>query len=105
MVLSFEIADRLPGLWRRLAAARVPPGIIVCRAVGVHDGSVSERVVAAILAMQPRLPAFIELQQRAERIDGPAEPATIDDLDGRIVVVVGHGSIGRALAARLEPPE
>src|SRR4029077_8514787 len=79
------------------------PGIVVCRAVGVHDGPVSEWVVAAILAMQRRLPAFIEFQRRAEWNRSGAEPSTIDDLDGHTVLVVGHGSIGRALAARLAP--
>jgi phosphoglycerate dehydrogenase-like enzyme len=118
VVLSFDIADRLPGLFDELPGLRVvqslsagvdwllpkvPPGIIVCRAVGVHDGPVSEWVVAAILAMQRRLPAFIEFQRQAEWNRGGAEPATIDDLEGHTVLIVGHGSIGRALAARLAP--
>jgi len=118
VVLSSEIADRVPGLFDQLPRLRViqslsagvdwllpkvPPGIVVCRAVGVHDGPVSEWVVAAILAMQRRLPAFIEFQQHAEWNRSPAEPAAIDDQDGHTVLVVGHGSIGRALAARLAP--
>jgi phosphoglycerate dehydrogenase-like enzyme len=118
VVLSFDIADQLPGLFDELPGLRVvqslsagvdwllprvPAGIIVCRAVGVHDGPVSEWVVAAILAMQRRLPAFIEFQRRAEWNRSGAQPATIDDLDGHTVLVVGHGSIGRALAARLAP--
>jgi len=118
VVLNFDIADRLPGLFDELPRLRVvqslsagvdwllpmvPPGVIVCRAVGVHDGPVSEWVVAAILAMQRRLPDFIEFQRRAEWNRSPAEPSTIDDLDGHTVVVVGYGSIGRALSARLAP--
>src|SRR4029077_10473037 len=118
MVLSFQIADRLPGLFDELPGLRVaqslsagvdwllpkvPPGIVVCRARGVHDVPVSEWVVAAILAMQRRLPAFIEFQRRAEWNRSGAEPSTIDDLEGHTVLVVGHGSIGRALAARLAP--
>lgn len=118
VVIGFDIADRLPGLFDELPGLRVvqslsagvdwllpkvPPGIIVCRAVGVHDGPVSEWVVAAILAMQRRLPAFIEFQRRAEWNRSGAEPSTIDDLEGHTVLVVGHGSIGRALAARLAP--
>lgn len=118
VVLGFQMADRLPGLFDELPGLRVaqslsagvdwllpnvPARIIVCRAVGVHDGPVSEWVVAAILAMQRRLPAFIEFQRRAEWNRSGAQPATIDDLEGHTVVVVGHGSIGRALAARLAP--
>jgi phosphoglycerate dehydrogenase-like enzyme len=118
VVLGFQIADRLPGLFDELPGLRVaqslsagvdwllpkvPAGIIVCRAVGVHDGPVSEWVVAAILAMQRRLPAFIEFQRHAEWNRSGAQPATIDDLEGHTVLVVGHGSIGRALASRLAP--
>ena len=118
VVLNFDIADQLPGLFDELPRLRVvqslsagvdwllpmvPPGVIVCRAVGVHDGPVSEWVVAAILAMQRRLPDFIEFQRRSEWNRSPAEPSTIDDLDGHTVVVVGYGSIGRALSARLAP--
>jgi phosphoglycerate dehydrogenase-like enzyme len=118
VVLSFEIADRLPELFDELPALKVvqslsagvdwllpkvPMGIVVCRAVGVHDGPVSEWVVAAILAMQRRLPEFVEFQRRAEWNRSTAEPPAIDDLDGHTVLIVGHGSIGRALAARLAP--
>jgi len=87
---------------------KVPPGIVVCRAVGVHDASVSEWVVAVILATRRRLLEFWDLQRRAEwnrdiaeATDGWQHP--IDDLEGATVLVVGHGSIGRAVAARLAP--
>jgi phosphoglycerate dehydrogenase-like enzyme len=118
VVLSFEIADRLPGLFDELPQLKViqslsagvdwllpkvPPGIVVCRAVGVHDGPVSEWVVAAILAMQRRLPELVEFQHRGEWNRSTAEPPAIDDLDGHTVLIVGHGSIGRAVAARLAP--
>lgn len=86
----------------------IPPGVMLCSAVGVHDASVSEWVVAAILAMRRRLPEFGELQRRAEWIRDMAKPdqfsiPPIDDLEGKTVLVVGHGSIGRALASRLAP--
>ena len=118
VVLSFEIADRLPGLFDELPHLRViqalsagvdwllpkvPAGVVVCRAVGVHDGPVSEWVVAAILAMQRRLPEFVEFQRRGEWNRSTAEPPEIDDLDGHTVLIVGHGSIGRAVAVRLAP--
>jgi phosphoglycerate dehydrogenase-like enzyme len=123
MVLGPEFANDVPGILKLLPGLRVvqafsagvdylvpliPPGVMLCRAVGVHDGSVSEWVVAAILAMRRRLPEFGELQQRAEWARDLAEPADfsnhpIGDLDGSTVLVLGYGSIGKALASRLAP--
>jgi phosphoglycerate dehydrogenase-like enzyme len=118
VVLTWDMAPRLPGLFNELPGLKVvqtlsagvdwllpqaPEGVIVCRAVGVHDGPVSEWVVAVILAMQRRLPEFIEFQRQAEWNRKPFEATGIDDLDGHTVLVVGHGSIGRAVAARLAP--
>jgi phosphoglycerate dehydrogenase-like enzyme len=82
---------------------KVPAGVVVCRAVGVHDIPVAEWVVASILAMQRRFPEFIEYQRRAEWNRSPGEDGKIDDIDGHTVLVVGYGSIGSALAARLAP--
>jgi phosphoglycerate dehydrogenase-like enzyme len=123
VLLNFDVAGRLPALFDELPGLRViqalsagvdwllpkvPPGIVVCRAVGVHDASVSEWVVAVILATRRRLLEFWDLQRRAEwnrdiaeATDGWQHP--IDDLEGATVVVVGYGSIGRAVAARLAP--
>ena len=81
----------------------VPEGVVVCRAVGVHDVSVAEWVVAAILAMRRRLPEFLEFQRHAEWNRSLGESDAIDDLDGTTMLVVGHGAIGRALGARMHP--
>ena len=93
----------------------VPPGVILCSAAGVHDISVSQWVVAALLGMQRRLPEYVDLQRRAawsREVGLPVgtglgrstdEMDEIDDLDGALVLILGHGSIGRAVAARLEP--
>lgn len=121
MVLGPEFANDVPGIFVHLPGLRVvqsfsagvdqllpliPPGVTLCSAAGVHDASVSEWVMAAILAMRRRLPEFVELQRRAEWVRDLAEPDDfsnhpIDDLEGRSVVVLGYGSIGRALALRL----
>jgi phosphoglycerate dehydrogenase-like enzyme len=74
------------------------PGITVCDAAGVHDVPVAEWVVGAILAMAKRLPELVDSQRAAvwHKRDG-------DDLEGAEVLILGHGSIGRALEARLAP--
>jgi phosphoglycerate dehydrogenase-like enzyme len=92
---------------------RVPDGMTLCNASGVHDTPVAEWVVAAILAMTRKLPEFLALQARGTwdrginsfvggaGQDSPLWP--ISDLEGARVLVLGHGSIGRAVQARLEP--
>lgn len=85
----------------------LPQGVALCNASGVHDGPVAEWVVAVILAMEKRLPHFVD-QQRAAHWDETANLAFADgipanDVAGSRVLVVGHGSIGRAVAARLAP--
>jgi phosphoglycerate dehydrogenase-like enzyme len=123
LILAGELADDLPDLFKRLPGLRVvqafsagvdsllpliPPDVVLCSAVGVHDISVAEWVLAAILAMQRRLPEFWNLQRQAEwnrsiaEGDGPSVHP-IEDLESKTVVVVGYGSIGRAVAARLAP--
>ena len=116
LVAAPEIADRLPELFESLPRLRVvqsfsagvdwlvrmvPAGVVICRAVGVHDASVADWAMAAMLAMQRRLPEFIDSQRRAEW--DRREDDESADFEGQSVVIVGHGSIGRALAARLEP--
>jgi phosphoglycerate dehydrogenase-like enzyme len=113
-----ELADRLPQLFESLPHLRVvqsfsagvdwllpmtPKGVVVCRAVGVHDSSVADWVMAVMLAMHRRLPEFIENQRRAEWVRTDGDESHAKDLEGQSVVIVGHGSIGRALSARMEP--
>src|SRR5882672_7091213 len=117
-IFNFDVASRLPQLFAAMPRLRVaqsqsagvewlvphaPRGVVICKAVGVHDGPVSEWVLAAILAMQRRLPEYIESQRLARWDRSPAANGAVDDLEGQTVVVVGHGSIGRTLASRLAP--
>ena len=112
-----ELADRLPQLFESLPRLRVvqsfsagvdwllpmtPQGVVVCRAVGVHDAPVADWVMAVILAMHRRLPEFIENQRRAAWIRTDGDESDAMDLEGQSVVIVGHGSIGRTLAPRME---
>jgi phosphoglycerate dehydrogenase-like enzyme len=87
----------------------VPQGVIVSNASGVHDSSVSEWVMMAVLASLRRLPRQLADQARGfwdhpggERADGT--PRTdAEELEGKALLIVGYGSIGRALERRLEP--
>jgi phosphoglycerate dehydrogenase-like enzyme len=115
--------EDLPGLFKQLPRLKfvqsfsagvdyllplIPPDVILCSAAGVHDVAVSEWVVAVILAMRRRLPEFLELQHRGEWKRDVAEPDDfsnhpVEDLEGKTVLIVGFGSIGKAVAARLAP--
>jgi phosphoglycerate dehydrogenase-like enzyme len=78
----------------------VPPGVTLCDARGTRDIAVAEWVMDAILAAQKDLPELLE-QQRGHRW----EPRETRELAGSTVMILGYGSIGAALAARLEPFE
>jgi phosphoglycerate dehydrogenase-like enzyme len=80
-------------------AEHIPPDVILCHASGVHDASVSEWVVMATLAMRRNLPACVLSQREASwQWAGGG-----DDLEGANVLILGYGSIGRAVERRLEP--
>ena len=75
---------------------RVPPGVTLCSARGARDGAMAEWVVAAILADAKRARAVAERQARHEW-----DRMAIGDVAGLRVVILGHGSIGRATARLL----
>ncbi|WP_433089874.1 2-hydroxyacid dehydrogenase [Dactylosporangium sp. CA-052675] len=77
---------------------RVPEGVTLCDARGVHDSSTAEWVVGAVLACVREFPSFARAQERGEW----AYRRT-DELAGKRVLIVGSGSIGRATEARLAP--
>jgi phosphoglycerate dehydrogenase-like enzyme len=80
---------------------QIPSGAVLCDGAGVHDIPVAEWAVMAILAMYRRLPQHV-LDQQAARWMHPGFTAE-GDLEGAHVLIVGYGSIGRALEARLGP--
>jgi phosphoglycerate dehydrogenase-like enzyme len=109
----FLAAEEIAGLVERMSALRVvqvnsagvdtwlgklPEPVTLCDARGVHDSSTAEWAAAAVLAHVRNFPAFARAQ--AER--RWAYTAT-DELAGKRVLIVGAGSIGSALAARLAP--
>ena len=80
---------------------RVPDGAILCDGAGVHDASVADWTVMTILATYRRLPQLV-----AAQLEGTWRRPAIGemrDLEGLSVLIVGYGSIGRAVESRLLP--
>ncbi len=75
---------------------RLPDGVTLCDARGVHGGSTSEWVLAAVLATLRELPGFV-LDQQARRWGH----RTTGELAGRQVLVVGAGDVGESVRRRL----
>jgi phosphoglycerate dehydrogenase-like enzyme len=96
----------------------LPAGVTLCDGRGIHDISASEWVVGAVLASMKRFPAFRDLQAKQQwkgfvlgEEELAAEPGAArgqyrvlaDDLAGKTVLIVGYGSIGEAIEARMLP--
>jgi phosphoglycerate dehydrogenase-like enzyme len=75
----------------------LPDGVTLCNARGAYDAAVAEWVVATTLAHVRELPRFAAAQ-RERRWDY----ANTGSLEGNTVLIVGHGSIGRALETVLK---
>jgi phosphoglycerate dehydrogenase-like enzyme len=73
----------------------VPPWATLCNARGARDVPVAEWVVGALLGA-----AYGQFRAAALRRWDYERP---DELHGTTVLVLGHGSIGRAVEARLAP--
>ncbi|AGZ45645.1 2-hydroxyacid dehydrogenase [Actinoplanes friuliensis] len=82
---------------------RVPSPVQLCDARGVHDASVSEWVLGAAIGSLRQFPAFARAQERQEWTPGAFTPTP--ELTGKRVLIVGAGSIGRAIEQRLAPFE
>jgi phosphoglycerate dehydrogenase-like enzyme len=96
----------------------LPKSVTLCDGRGIHDISASEWVLAAIMAMMKRVPFYRDLQNqhqwRGFATAGEGflnEPGVsrgqytvlAEDLAGKTVLIVGYGSIGAAIEARLAP--
>jgi phosphoglycerate dehydrogenase-like enzyme len=75
-------------------------GITLCNARGVHDASTAELAVGLMIAAQRRFPELVRAQDRNDW-DMRESRALADQR----VLVIGAGSIGHALEARLRPFE
>ena len=77
---------------------RLPDGVVLCDARGVHGSSTSEWVVMAILASLRELPGFV--------LDRPRQRWNrhfTGELAGSRVLVVGAGDVGESIRRRLLP--
>lgn len=74
----------------------VPSGVTLCNGRGVHGGSTAELAVGGLLSVLRGLPRYHD-EQAAHRWS----PLAGDDLDGKRVLILGSGDIGRRIAAAL----
>jgi len=109
------------GLWAGVDSLRplIPMDVTLCSARGVHDGPTAEWAVTATLAMQKYLPFYFGLQQRADWVGkdkaediyllsegarrDPDCPVLVEEACDKVVLILGYGSIGAAVEARLAP--
>lgn len=77
----------------------VPPGVAVCSARGVHDVPVAEWIIGAILSILHGFPTALDAQRSGRWGKAPVG----GELTGSRVLIVGYGSIGKALEQRLLP--
>jgi phosphoglycerate dehydrogenase-like enzyme len=96
----------------------LPKDITLCDGRGIHDISASEWVVTAILSSLKRFPHYRDMQLRHQWEGQAAETngfmnetgaqlgqyrILADDLASKTVLLIGYGSIGTAIEARLAP--
>jgi phosphoglycerate dehydrogenase-like enzyme len=74
----------------------MPAGAVLCNARGAHDASTAEWVVGAAIAALRQFPYFA-----TEQAAGRWSYRFTDCLPGKTVLIVGHGSIGKAVERRL----
>ncbi len=91
---------QLPSAGYEHALALMPPGIALCNGRGVHDAGTAELAVGLLLAMQRGI-----VDAAGAMATGTWAPRARRSLADRRVMILGYGSIGAALARRLEPFE
>jgi phosphoglycerate dehydrogenase-like enzyme len=125
--VSLRIAPRLRGVKLVLSLmagtewipGAMGPHVTICNARGAHSTSTAEWTLSAILAMLKHLPFFHDVQRDGiwkRRFEASANyaqitgdtrklhpPVMLEELTGKRVLMVGHGSIGQEIERLLEP--
>ncbi|WP_062079375.1 2-hydroxyacid dehydrogenase [Demequina globuliformis] len=94
-------AIQIPSAGYEHALPFLPDGVALCNARGVHDTRTAEMALLLTLASQRALPQFIDAQARATWEPYETAPSLADTR----VLVVGYGSIGTAIGARMRACE
>ena len=99
----------------------LPPGVVLLNAKSIHDRATAEWAVTATLASLKWLPFYDDLREHGRWVDaaaseqqwqqiygsphGAGTPILLEELADKNVLIVGYGSIGKAIEARLLPFE
>jgi len=97
----------------------VGPHVTICNARGAHNICTAEWTLGAILAMLKYFPMYYEIQREGKwkrRFEAPSHyaeitgdkrpiypPVMLEELTGKTVLLVGHGSIGKEIERMLTP--
>lgn len=96
----------------------LPKDVVLCDGRGIHDISTSEWVLTAILSSLKRFPTYRDMQTKQvwqgqaavsdEFLNESGPQVGVyrvlgEDLADKTVLIVGYGSIGAAIEARLKP--
>jgi phosphoglycerate dehydrogenase-like enzyme len=98
-VASLEVVQTLTAGYENVLP-HLPDGVTLATAAGVHDSSTAELAVGLAIAGLRGLGDFARAQTRGEWVTG-----TRPSLADRRVLLVGAGSVGGAIVARLAPFE
>lgn len=88
---------QLPSAGYEHAVEHLPAGVLLCNGRGVHDAGTAELALALVLASQRGIDDAVRAMDEQRW-----EPRRRSSLADRRVMVLGYGSIGAAVARRLD---
>ena len=78
-------------------------GIVLTNARGIHSAPMAEHILGMILSLSRRFPDAFRFQQAAHWAQQEIWDERPFELKGKSLLIVGFGSIGRALARLMQP--